>query len=663
MTTKILTGTYHGGYSLKSTYSAVSVTSTGRIFGAAGGAGSPSYSYIGGQGLLGGDALTLSFPAAAINSGQIVGGRGGAGGYGYDEGGYGGYGGAGVFLAKGASLTNSSRISGGAGGSGGASGSGYYSYGYGGQGGMGGAGVYLYANGHVTNAGTLQGGRGGTGGAGYVAGGLGGYGGAGVFALGAATISNRGAILGGAGGLAAAEPGVLAALNSSGDGVDLAAGGRVTNGAAADHAALIRGYDGVYAAAGATATVTNFGTIDGTSGVAVAFYGAADRLIVEAGSRLIGAAQGGGGTVELAGGSGTITGLGTIASLTGAATGRLSGFGAYDIDGGASWSLIGPSRLGKGDQLVVRNGGTAVISGAMSNAGLISLASTGAATDLLVGAAGASLSGGGRVSLSNNAGNLIGGLANGDTLINVSDRISGAGEIGAGHMTLVNRKGGSIIGTHSTALIIDTGANTISNAGLIENLGKGGTLVVSAVSNTGTLLAAGSGDLIVQGRVTGGGVGEVAGGILFVQQAFHENVAFTGATGVLELGDSTAYNGQVSGFSTTGQTSFDLADIGFMNTHQASFSGTASGGVLTVSDGTRTAHIHLVGDYTSLFWVTEGDGHGGVSVRDTTSPPPATATALSQQMAAMGGGASADAAGSVGAQAVGLARPLLAAGR
>ena len=267
--------------------------------------------------------------------------------------------------------------------------------------------------------------------------------------------------------------------------------------------------------------------------------------------------------------------------------------------------------------------------------------STGAATELAVGAAGARLTGGGQVTLSNNAGNLIVGLAAGDTLTNANNTITGAGDIGDGQMKLVNDAGGAIIGNGTAALVIDTGANTIYNAGLIENLGKGGTLVLSVVRNSGTLLAAGAGTLILEGPVSGAGVGQVNGGTLFVQRAFKENVAFTGTTGVLELGDSLAYTGQVSGFSKTGMTSFDLTDIGFSNIHQASYSGTASGGILTVSDGTRTAHIDLVGDYTSLFWVTEGDGHGGTLVRDLTAPPPAAASVLSQHMAAMGGGASA----------------------
>jgi hypothetical protein len=660
MTTKILSGTYNSGYTLKSGYQAVSITSTGRLNGAAGATGYYSFG-VGGQGGMGGDALTLVTSASAFNRGQLTGGAGGQGGYGYNIGGYGGYGGAGVALTNGGQLANFGKITGGAGGYGGFSGYGVYSLGYGGQGGVGGAGVYLNGASHLTNAGTIRGGKGGGGGGGAFLDGIGGYGGAGVVARTAVTLGNTGTILGGAGGAAHPRPGILAALNIAGDGVDMRAGGRVTNGSAASHTALIEGYAAVYAGPGGAATVTNFGTLDGTSGVAVDFRSASDRLIVENGSVLIGSAQGGGGTVELAGGAGTITGLGGVASLSGAASGQLSGFGTYVIDGGASWTLMGASKLDAGETLDVMNGGTAVVSGALTNAGLIALMSTGTATDLVVGAAGAKLFGGGQVTLSNNAANAIIGLTGAATLTNVNDTISGAGQIGEGRMRLVNAKGGTIIGGQTTALVIDTGANAISNLGLIENKGKGGTLVVSAVRNSGTLLAAGSGTLILQGLVTGTGVGQVNGGRLFVQQAFKENVAFTGTTGVLELGDSVAYTGQVSGFSKTSKTSFDLADIGFHDIHQASYAGTASGGVLTVTDGTRTAHINLVGDYTSLFFVTLNDGHGGTLVRDLTSPPPTTAAVLSQSIAAMGGGSS---AAMVGVASADMTRtPMLLAAR
>ena len=100
------------------------------------------------------------------------------------------------------------------------------------------------------------------------------------------------------------------------------------------------------------------------------------------------------------------------------------------------------------------------------------------------------------------------------------------------------------------------------------------------------------------------------------------------------------YTGTISGFSLTGGTSLDLRDIGFVSPTEAVFSGTASGGTLTVSDGTHTARITLAGDYTGSTFTASSDSHGGVIIVD----PPATASA--HDFVAAMAGLNASAAGS-----------------
>ncbi|MEP6968364.1 MAG: hypothetical protein ABI906_09815, partial [Pseudomonadota bacterium] len=126
--------------------------------------------------------------------------------------------------------------------------------------------------------------------------------------------------------------------------------------------------------------------------------------------------------------------------------------------------------------------------------------------------------------------------------------------------------------------------------------------------------------------------------------SFTENVAFTGTSGVLELAQSQSYAGNLRGFSKTGGTSLDLTDIGFVGAGEATFSGNRHSGVLTVTDGTHTAHITLIGDYTGSTFVAGSDGHGGVSIIDSqagvasVAPPHVMATAASHQfIAAMAG--------------------------
>ena len=63
------------------------------------------------------------------------------------------------------------------------------------------------------------------------------------------------------------------------------------------------------------------------------------------------------------------------------------------------------------------------------------------------------------------------------------------------------------------------------------------------------------------------------------------------------------------------QDAIDLKDITYgLATTFASFTGTAAGGTLTVTDGTNTASLKLAGDYRGVDFVTVDDGHGGTGV-------------------------------------------------
>ena len=626
-------------------------------------------------------------------------------------------------------------------------------------------------------------------------GGGGGAGGAGVALSGAGSLTNTGAILGGAGGTGGYGETANGAGGANGAGVALSGAGSVVNGTSQSTAALISGGVAVYAAAGSAATVTNFGSLVGSSSVSVQFMSNADRLIAEAGSTFMGGVQGGGGTLELANGSGTISGLGAVATVSGAEGITLMGFGHYVIDAGASFTLTGTNTLAAYQQVanygtllgnltlgsstdhlvlgadsvsgtIAGGGGTVRLAGghgnlsigrhsgvvgsstahfygfgtyvvgaggswrsfapvvtsgkkvvcegrlevlgAIRNAGVIeaalggqviltgatisaggtleaapastltlnkatveggslvttgtgrillgaggetldgtfravsvqgrlSLVAGGAATLagsialageltmfkgslLTIAAAGATLSGGGKIYLSNSATNLIVGQSASATLTNSGDRIFGAGNLGGGSLTLVNGASGVIASFGSAGLTVDTGGATIQNAGTIE-ADHAGLTVKSALGNTGKLEAVGA-TLTLTGAITGAGSAAIlSGGAVVADSAFNENVAFIGGRGSLMLAQSQAYGATISGFSRTGGTSLDLRDIGFVSGSEPTFSGNASGGVLTVTDGTHTAKIHLIGDYLGSTFTASSDGHGGTIVVDPAAPP------------------------------------------
>jgi hypothetical protein len=667
------------------------LTNSGGIAAGVGGAGAdagyyygpfspPGYYFHPGLGGRGGDGVDLLSGGGITNLGAIAGaagGDGGAGGsglgsffvFGPGPGTIGGAGGAGVVLGAGGILSNSGMVVGGGGGGGGKGGSGFYSpfdgsdtYNgrNGGAGANGGDGVDLMAGGKVTNTATILAG----------AGGLGGAGGAGY----------RGGTNGAAG-----------ANGAAGNGVVLTAGGVLTNGSTLVGSALISGGIGVYAQ-GAGATVINYGTIAGATD-SVKFASAGDVLIASVGAQFVGQIAGGGGALGWRGGAGTISGLGGAGVFAGTDNGAFSGFGTYLIGQTGAWALTGTNALNAGQSLIDNGafvidgslneaagatiniatgaaiaftgsgsvlagkvgglgsvafaGGTDTLNGttlsaahvAISGAsvtlqGTITTSGTVAVTTpaLLIGAGGATLASG-TWALSDSASNKVMGLAAGDTLNNASATISGAGMLGGGVMGLINRSAAVIDGNGHNALIIDTGANRVATSGLIEAVGTGGVTIQSAVLNAGKLEANG-GTLTVNGAVSGPGTGLIASGALVFNAAFSENVTFSGASGSLTLAKSQGYAGSITGFSHTGGTSLDLKDIAFISVGEATFSGTATSGVLTVTDGTHTAKITLIGNYLGSAFAASSDGNGGVIVVD----PPKTAGALQHRFIAAAAG-------------------------
>nr|MDQ2860460.1 hypothetical protein [Pseudomonadota bacterium] len=596
------------------------ITNGGIIEGGGGGFG-----YAGAQGGPGGPGVTVKIAGGVVNQNVIEGGSGvdGSGG------------GVGVALGGSATLTNQGMVRGGAGAANATNG----------KGGVGGAGIVLTGSAGLLNQGVIEGGFG--------AASLAGVGGIGV-SLGGGGLVNQGLIQGGLGAGQQGVGGAGVSLSAAGHftnlatvsggpggvGVVLAAGGSIANGDAAHHAALIDGAVGVYAHGLAAATVISFGTIEGAQ-KSVVFSSPNDRLVMEAGARFLGAIDAGGGVLELAGGAGDISGLSSLGTISGGDSATFAGFGALVIDAGGVWTFAGPNAFNPGVSLT--NHGTSNIvdalwvNGALVNTGAIVL-TTGASAASLVMGADTTLSGRGTVSLGSGAGNRIVGASTSTLLTNIDNIVSGAGQLGQGRLTLVNQAKGIIDASGASALVIDTGVATIANAGTIEASGAGGGIVASAVANAGTLMAAG-GVLTVEGAVSGAGRAAIDGGTLDFTSTFNENVFFGPAGGVLELAQSQSYTAAILGFSLTGGTSLDLRDIAFVGAGEAVFRGTANSGMLTVSDGTHTARIRLVGDYRASSFVASSDGHGGVIVVDPPwLPTPPSPLPMIAAMAAFAGG-------------------------
>jgi hypothetical protein len=255
--------------------------------------------------------------------------------------------------------------------------------------------------------------------------------------------------------------GTITSDSKFGRGVMLWSGGSVTvtNGSASDTTALISGYHyGVYARGGpyAAATVTNFGTIQvkgsGSAYHSVEFRSGSDRLIAESGSIFIGSVQGGGGTLELASGTGTIMGIGATGTIAGTEAVTFAGFGTYQLDAGSSWTLSGTNVIDGGEALTdagIVNQGASLTVGSGSTASSLVISNGGTWT--IDGSIGIGL-GGTAISTLKVIGTLVKSGAGGTSIIQLSTLDLGVIEAATGKLDFKRTMSGS------GALRVDAGA-------------------------------------------------------------------------------------------------------------------------------------------------------------------------------------------------------------
>jgi hypothetical protein len=545
------------------------------------------------------------------------------------------------------------------------------------------------------------------------------------------------------------------------------ASGALTNGSALRANALIEGYSGVTAAG--TASITNFGTINGEGGAAVVFSSSGDTLVATPSGVFVGSIVGGGGKLELTG-AGVLTGLlsaGTLSDAGGST--NFTGFGTTQVDAPAAVTLAGTGAVAAGQSLIVL--GTAIATGALDVSGILSgtgtLAVTGGLTHfeagstisvanvsqsggniefgqpsvtlsdlwtqsagtltvlagdrvnfkgasdsfsgtlvgagtvgftggvtlldsatlsvasvvtsaatvtlagiidltktlsvtshaLIIGGPYVNLLGAGSISLSNSAANVIRGAAGGATLIN-GVTIKGAGDVGAGQLTLVN--GGKILGNLTNTLTIDTGAATIDNYGVIEDTGAGGVIIDCAAVESGvkgTILSAGLGGVTINGAIVGpdittlrstkgtlaveGAAANVAarcyGGEITFASGFAGALYFNSNVGTIRFSQAPSSVPNVHDFSKTGTSTIDLK---YMNFSTASFSFSTLQSVLTITDGVDTSKFYFLGKYSGTVWHLAADSGGGVLVTNSPTSLAAasmvTATPIAQAMAGFG---------------------------
>ena len=119
-----------------------------------------------------------------------------------------------------------------------------------------------------------------------------------------------------------------------------------------------------------------------------------------------------------------------------------------------------------------------------------------------------------------------------------------------------------------------------------------------------------------------------SGATVELTTAYSGTVTFEGTTGKLILDHSTAFTGEIINFTGNGNGAnsdlIDLKDVTFGTGTTNSYSGTSTGGLLTVGDAAHdTASLLLAGNYLNSTFSLSSDGNGGTLVVD----PPVTQSA------------------------------------
>jgi hypothetical protein len=263
--------------------------------------------------------------------------------------------------------------------------------------------------------------------------------------------------------------------------------------------------------------------------------------------------------------------------------------------------------------MTIGDGAMLPLSGIINNTGIIGLNSAGDGTLLQLIQYGITLQGDGQIILSDDDGNVITGTMSGVTLTNVDNTISGAGQLGAGQMALVNQ--GTIDATGSHVLVIDTGTNVIENSGTLEAIGSGGLVINSDLDNNGLVWAHGA-NVSLNGAVTGSGSALIDGtaAIDFGSAAAVNTTLAADAVATIVMHDSFDFSGPISGLD--GNDKLDFADIVFAAGTTLNYAANqdGTGGVLQLTDGVHSANITLLGQYDASSFVTAEDGTSGTLV-------------------------------------------------
>ncbi|HEV2159967.1 beta strand repeat-containing protein [Bradyrhizobium sp.] len=188
---------------------------------------------------------------------------------------------------------------------------------------------------------------------------------------------------------------------------------------------------------------------------------------------------------------------------------------------------------------------------------------------------------------------------------------------GSASMTTVNAGGQQSVYADgvATGTTVNAGGVQVDWGAASATIVNGGVQFVYG-SATGTTVLSGTQYVQSGGSADDTTIG--SGGLAFVHAGGTiDDVIFAGSNASLVLAQASAFTGTISGWQD--HDSIDLGDILFsdgVTSLAYAANGDNSGGTLTVSDGTHTASLSLLGQYSAADFALSADGHGGTLITD-----------------------------------------------
>ncbi len=343
-------------------------------------------------------------------------------------------------------------------------------------------------------------------------------------------------------------------------------------------------------------SVNNTGILRASNGATLILTGAGGVLYNNAG-----------GTISALDGS--IVQLAAGASVTG---GTLSTVGTGVIQANSSNnSSIFLTDLTNAGALIEINDSDITLAGTITNSGSITTATTTSVTDLILGAGGVTLTGGGTVNLSSGNDGLRAATA-GDRLTNVNNLIRGQGLLGQDSAAISNQTAGIIdadVGGASLTLDPGNEANAFLNDGILR-ASNGGTLILSGngggVFTNNNLITALNGSIVqltAGASVVGGTLSTAGTGVVQANSGNNTSIFLTDLTNAgtlvgindsdITLAGTITNSGSITTASTTTVTDIIIAAGGVtLNGGGTVTFSTSNDGIKAAVNGARLTNVN-----------------------------------------------------------------------